>query len=150
METDLTPAALGALRKILHAAEVDTRRVSEATGIPPSQILVLREIGRHSGVTPSAIASVLRYGQATITNIVDRLVAAQLATRRRGEQDKRQVILEITEAGREKLRASPYPLQLRFSEAYARLSAWEQAMILAALQRIDTLIEGNESEARTP
>ncbi|QDK35436.1 MULTISPECIES: MarR family winged helix-turn-helix transcriptional regulator [Sphingomonadaceae] len=140
MEIDLTPAALLALRKILDAAELENRKMAAATGLTSSQALVLRQIGGHETITPSAVASVLGFGQATITNIVDRLVAAQLVTRTRGLADKRQVLLQVTELGREKLRASPFPLQMRFSQGFAGLAAWEQAMILAGLERLDALL----------
>ncbi len=140
MEIDLTPAALLALRKILDAAELENRKMAAATGLTSSQALVLRQIGGHETITPSAVASALGFGQATITNIVDRLVAAQLVTRTRGLADKRQVMLQVTELGREKLKASPFPLQMRFSQGYAGLASWEQAMILAALERLDGLL----------
>lgn len=140
MEIDLTPAALLALRKILDAAELENRKMAAATGLTSSQALVLRQIGGHETITPSAVASALGFGQATITNIVDRLVAAQLVTRTRGLTDKRQVMLQVTELGREKLKASPFPLQMRFSQGYAGLAPWEQAMILAALERLDGLL----------
>lgn len=144
MDSELTPTALVALRKILVAAELDNRAMTAATGLAPSQVLVLRQIDEHNGITPGAIAATLRFGQATITNIVDKLVASGLVTRTRSAHDKRQILLEITPEGRERLRASPFPLQLRFSEAYARLPQWEQAMILAGLERINSLLDGAE------
>ncbi|PNU06769.1 MarR family winged helix-turn-helix transcriptional regulator [Novosphingobium guangzhouense] len=140
METDLTPAALTALRKILDAADMDNRKMAAATGLTPSQGLVLRQICAHEATTPGAVAAALRFGQATITNIVDRLVALGLVTRTRSMADKRQILLQATEEGREKLRASPFPLQLRFSQGYAQLERWEQAMLLAGLERLGSLL----------
>lgn len=140
METDLTSPALLALRKILDAAELENRNMAAATGLTPSQALVLRQIGAHKTITPGAVATALRFGQATITNIVDRLSAAGLVSRSRGEIDKRQVILQATPLGREKLAQSPFPLQLRFSQGFAQLPAWEQAMILAGLERLNDLL----------
>lgn len=140
MDSDLTPAALAALRKILHAAEVENRKMALATGLSPSQVLVLRQIGARDFITPSTVASLLGFGQATITNIVDRLVGAGLVTRSRSEHDKRQVILRVTDEGRERLQASPFPLQLRFSQGYQQLPSWERAMILAGLERLTGLL----------
>lgn len=144
MDTDLTPAALTALRKILHAAELENRKMAALTGLTPSQVLVLREVGARDQVTPGAVASALRFGQATITNIVDRLVAAGLVSRSRSQNDKRQMLLQLTEPGRAKLDASPFPLQMRFSQGYAELPAWEQAMMLAGLERLCSLLAGAE------
>jgi Transcriptional regulators len=147
MDTDLTQAALTALRKILHAAELENRRMAALTGLTPSQVLVLREVGAREHATPGAVASALRFGQATITNIVDRLVAAGLVNRNRSQNDKRQMLLQLTEQGRARLEASPFPLQARFSEGYRALPAWEQAMMLAGLERLCTLLAGAEGMA---
>ncbi|MCJ2187163.1 MarR family winged helix-turn-helix transcriptional regulator [Novosphingobium beihaiensis] len=140
MEADLTPAAIVALRKVLQAAELETRQMAATIGMTPSQVMVLRQIAGHETITPGAVAAALRLGQATVTNIADRLVAAGLVTRTRGEHDKRQVILRLTPEGREKLEASPFPLQLRFSRGYGELPFWEQAMILAGLERLHMLL----------
>lgn len=145
METDLTPAALTALRKILDAADLDNRKMAAATGLTPSQGLVLRQICTHESITPGAVAAALRFGQATITNIVDRLVAGGLVTRTRSLADKRQMLLQATAEGHEKLRASPFPLQLRFSQGYAQLERWEQAMLLAGLERLGALLSTDPS-----
>ncbi|MFD1961316.1 MarR family winged helix-turn-helix transcriptional regulator [Novosphingobium panipatense] len=109
MDSDLTPAALMVLRKILDAADLDNRKTAAATGLTPSQGMVLRQICAHDSTTPGAVAVALRFGQATITNIVDRLVAAGLVTRERSNADKRQILLQATAEGREKLRAFPFP-----------------------------------------
>lgn len=145
MELDLTSAALLALRKILDAAELENRKMAASTGLTPSQALVLRQVAEHASITPSAVAQTLKFSQATITNITDRLVSANLVTRTRSQSDKRQVMLQVTELGREKLRASPFPLQMRFSQAFAGLETWEQAMMLAALERLNTLLSPSPS-----
>lgn len=145
MELDLTSAALLALRKILDAAELENRKMAASTGLTPSQALVLRQVAEHASITPSAVAQTLKFSQATITNIADRLVSANLVTRTRSQSDKRQVMLQVTELGREKLRASPFPLQMRFSQAFAGLETWEQAMMLASLERLNTLLSPSPS-----
>ncbi|GLK44520.1 MULTISPECIES: MarR family winged helix-turn-helix transcriptional regulator [Novosphingobium] len=145
MDSDLTPAALSALRKILDAADLENRRMAAATGLTPSQALVLRQIGSGQIVTPSAVAAALRFGQATITNIVDKLVAAGLVTRSRSENDKRQILVQATEDGLQRLNSLPFPLQMRFGQGFDRLSRWEQAMILATLERIGALISEDSS-----
>ena len=55
-----------------------------------------------------------------------------------------------TEAGREKLKTSPLPLQLRISEAFSELPTWEQAMILASLERLGSLLDGDDVAGSPP
>ena len=147
MELDLTNAALRAIRRILRAADQGGRRLATETGLTPSQLLVLQEIERRGETTPSAIATSLQFGQATVTNLVDRLTAAGLATRRRGERDKRQMLLQATEAGKATLASAPDMLQARFRDRFAVLPAWEQAMILAALERLGLILDAADIDA---
>ena len=147
MEQHATNATLRALRRILRASDRGGRRLASATGLTPSQLLVLQEIERRGETTPTLIASALQFGQATVTNIVDRLTAANYVTRQRGERDKRQVLLRATETGRTILNAAPDMLQDQFRDRFEALQAWEQAMILAALERLGELLDATDIDA---
>jgi DNA-binding MarR family transcriptional regulator len=136
MDQVLTMAALRALRRILRASDLSNRQLAAATGLTPSQLLILREIAERRETTPTALSSAVQFSQATITNICDRLEAAGLVARNRGEQDKRRVFLTITDSGREAIEAAPDMLQARFSEGFSALPQWEQAMTLAGLERL--------------
>lgn len=140
MDRDLTIAALKALRRILRASELGNRQLAAATGLTPSQLLVLQEISDRGEVTPTELSAALQFGQATITNIVDRLESGGLVTRARSEQDKRRVFLGITDAGQRTVDQAPSLVQTRFSKRYAALPEWEQAMILAGLSRLADML----------
>ncbi|MDI1366092.1 MAG: MarR family winged helix-turn-helix transcriptional regulator [bacterium] len=147
MEGSITNAALRAIRRILRAADQGGRKLATETGLTPSQLLVLQEIERLGETTPSAVAATLQFGQATVTNIVDRLVAANFATRQRSERDKRQILLRVTEAGRAVLDTAPDLLQAVFRGRFEGLPPWEQAMILAGLERLGQILGADEIDA---
>lgn len=147
MESQITNAALRAIRRILRANDQGSRTLAAATGLTPSQLLVLQNIERRDETTPSAIAKALQFGQATVTNIVDRLEAAGLVTRRRNDRDRRQMLLRPTDQGRNILDTAPDLLQQRFKDGFETLPAWEQAMILAALERLGEILDATEIDA---
>jgi DNA-binding MarR family transcriptional regulator len=147
MENQITTAALRAIRRILRAADQGGRKLASATGLTPSQVLVLQQIAQWGETTPSYIAAKLQFGQATVTNIVDRLEAAHLVTRQRSSRDKRQILLRTTTEGRAMLDAAPDLLQERFRDRFEGLSAWEQAMILSALERLGELLDATDIDA---
>lgn len=147
MEDELTSSVLKAIRRILRAAEQGTRRLAVATGLTPSQLLVLKEIERVAETTPGAIAAILQFSQPTVTNIVDRLEGEDLVSRRRDDRDRRQVLLQITAHGRTKLEAAPDLLQQRFAGDFETLPPWERAMILAALERLGELFDATQIDA---
>jgi DNA-binding MarR family transcriptional regulator len=147
MSGDLTNPTLRALRRILRAADIGGRQLASATGLTPSQLLVLREIERRGESTPSMVAHALQFGQATITNILDRLESSGFVSRQRSEKDRRQVRLQITPSGAGVLEAAPDLLQQQFSERFAGLPSWEQAMILASLERLSAMLGAGEMDA---
>jgi DNA-binding MarR family transcriptional regulator len=93
------------------------------------------------------VAQALQFSQATITAIVDRLVALGFVQRQRGERDKRQIHLTLLPAGRDALADAPDPLQKRFTDRFDALPSWEQAMILAATERLAMLMDADSIDA---
>jgi DNA-binding MarR family transcriptional regulator len=147
MNTPITEQTLRALRRILRVTDQGGRKLASVTGLTPSQMMVLQQIDRTEMTTPSAVAVALKFGQATVTNIVDRLEAAGYATRQRNERDKRQFHLHITDAGRQVLDSAPDLLQERFRDRFEALATWEQAMILAGLERLGHLLDATDIDA---
>ncbi|BBC74251.1 MarR family transcriptional regulator [Altererythrobacter sp. B11] len=140
MNDDLTTAALRALRRILRSSDLSNRQLATATGLTPSQLLLLQEVADRGETTPTELSAALQFSQATVTNILDRLESGGLVARQRGEQDKRRIHLTVTEAGRQAIVSAPDMLQARFSEQFATLPEWEQAMILAGLGRLADIL----------
>lgn len=146
MESDLPNLTLQALRRVLRATEIGSRKLATTTGLTPSQMLVLREIGGCDRVTPSAVAATLKFSQATITNVVDRLVLSGLVTRERSDRDKRQIMLNVTASGREALACAPDLLQSQFTDRFTSLAVWEQAMILSSLEKLSLILGAQDMD----
>ncbi|BAK65478.1 MarR family transcriptional regulator [Sphingobium sp. SYK-6] len=147
MDTDLATLTLRALRRVLRTTEIGNRELALATGLTPSQWLVLREIESRDQTNPSAVAHALQFSQATITALVDRLVALDFVQRRRSDRDKRQFLLDVTPAGRAALVEVADPLQTSFTQRFASLPTWEQAMLLAATERLAMLLDAAGMDA---
>src|SRR3546814_15363245 len=126
-----TESALRAIRRLLRAAEMTERQLASATGLTPSQLVVLQEVSRHGETTAGAIASAVQFSQATVTNLVDRLEQRGIVARSRRERDRRQGWVSITAEGRAAFSSAPDMMQDRFQSRFANLPAWEQALILA-------------------
>ncbi len=147
MNRQITDQTLRALRRILRAADQGGRKLAIATGLTPSQLMVLQQIERSDATTPGSVAASLKFGQATVTNIVDRLEGAGFVTRKRNERDKRQIHLHLTARGRTVLDQAPDLLQAQFRDRFEGLPNWEQAMILAALEHLGALLDAGDIDA---
>ncbi len=139
--------ALIALRRILRVTELKSRELARRSDLTASQLLLLRYLGENGASLPSAIARSIDLKQATVTVLVNKLEDALLVTRRRDTEDRRRVWVELTDAGHAARERSPDLLQNRFEQEFERLEEWEQAMIVATLERVASLLDAEEIEA---
>lgn len=146
MDTRLT-SALIAIRRIVRAAEFAARDISRASGLTPSQLLVLQLVDRQGVLSAGGIAEAARLSQATVTALLDKLEQRGLLMRRRGETDRRRVDVVLTPAGREALAGTPDLLQDRFAARFEKLADWEQASLVAALERVAVLLDADTIDA---
>jgi DNA-binding MarR family transcriptional regulator len=139
--------ALIALRRILRVTELNSRKLASQSELTASQLIVLQHAARNGKALPSEIARTINLKQATITVLVNKLEDAGLVTRRRDTEDRRRVWVEPTDAGRALLETSPDLLQDRFSRQFDALEDWQQAMIIAALEKIAVMLDAGEIDA---
>ena len=144
---DRTQTCLIALRRILRATELNARTLARATGLTAPQLVVLEIVAAAGSATPKDISVKAGVGQATATALVDKLMAHGLVTRTRGERDRRLVWVTATEEGRGLLESAPDPLQRVFSQQFDVLADWEQAMIVASLERVGAMLNAAAIDA---
>lgn len=142
-----TQTSLIALRRILRATELNARTLARATGLTTPQLVVLEIVAAAGRATPKDISGQAGVGQATATSLVDKLESRGLVTRSRGERDRRVVWVAPTPAGRALLEEAPDPLQRTFSEQFQALPNWEQAMIVAALEKVGAMLDAGALDA---
>ena len=135
------------MRQILRATETHARLLSRLSGVTTSQLLALQLLDERGESTAGEIASRMGITQATTTSLLQKLEAAGLIARRRGDTDRRQVWLSLTDLGREKLASAPVGLQEKFSERFEAMEQWEQAMLIAAMERIAAMLDAENIDA---
>ena len=138
---------VSALRRIVRAIDLHSRRMVEECGLTGPQIVVLREAQRLSRASVSALARAASLGQPTVSGILDRLEAQGLVRRRRSTEDRRAVYVAITAKGTRTLAASPSLLQDRLRSELARLEEWERTQMLALLQRLAFMMDAESIDA---
>lgn len=139
--------ALVALRRILRVTELNSRQLARQSELTASQLIVLQHAAREGKALPSEIARAINLKQATVTVLVNKLEEAGLVSRRRDTEDRRRVWIEPTADGLALLEESPDLLQDRFSRNFEALDQWEQAMIIAALEKVATLLDAAQIDA---
>ncbi|WP_093036743.1 MarR family winged helix-turn-helix transcriptional regulator [Roseovarius azorensis] len=144
---DRTDQSLIALRRILRATEIYGRKLANAAGLTAVQFRVLQIVADRGSCTATEIASQMRVSQATVTALVDKLVKHGVVLREKSETDRRQTNIVITEAGRNTIRRAPDALQQRYVRKFEALEDWEQAQLVASLERVATMLDAETIDA---
>lgn len=138
---------VAAIRKVVRAVDVHSKRLVENFGLTGPQLATLQEAIRLEPTSPSAIARAVHLSPGTVTGILSRLERRGYITRRRSEHDRRTVIVQVTSDGRRLMDMAPSLLQDRFRRELERLEEWERSMILATLQRVAGLMGAEQLDA---
>jgi DNA-binding MarR family transcriptional regulator len=104
MESDESTNQTGRFRtaycRVFRALDVVRLRQWEHSNLTMPQLRVLFQVRRSPGVTTGELARLLGITVSTTSGLVAKLVDAGLVVRGQGTEDRRQIPLELTEAGR--------------------------------------------------
>lgn len=92
-------AILDAMTYLYAESRRVTRTVAEAYGVTGSQLIVLRLLSPSGRLSLSDISERMRAKNSTVTGIVDRMERDGLVVRRRSDDDRRVVHIELTRKG---------------------------------------------------
>ena len=138
---------LVALRRIIRAVDLQSKRVSKESGLTPPQVLILQSIQGLGEVTSGRISREVNLSQATVTTILDRLEQRQLIERYRSTKDRRIVHARLTQGGKQALKKAPTLLHEQFIEAFLSNDDKNQKRILDSLKEVAKMLGGEELDA---
>lgn len=136
-----------ALRRIMRAVDIHSRRLAHTHGLTGPQAMVLKALIASGELTVGDLAKQVSLGQATTTEIVQRLERHGLVSKHRSIVDKRKVYVSPTSGAVEIFRHAPPLLQERFAERLEALASWERTLLLSSLQRIASLMDADNIDA---
>lgn len=141
---DRTDDSLIALHRIVRATELYSRNLAQAAGLTPAQLRVLQLVDNQDSATPKALSLQMRVSQATVTSLVDKLVAREMVRRLPSQADRRQTHVVITPEGHARLEQAAGALPQRYVRAFQQLADWEQAQLVSSLERVAAMLEAEE------
>jgi len=133
--------ALIALRKIIQSIDLNSRSLVKRVGLTGPQLVILQEVANSGEVSVWKVAKAISLSQGTVTDIIERMEKKGLVVRRRSDYDRRRVLVEATESGKQLLEKAEPLMQESFMGQFNRLQDWEQAMILSSLQRLVSIMD---------
>lgn len=136
-----------ALRRIMRAVVLHSKKLEKEAGLTVPQILILQAIRERGSLPINQIARGVSLSQATVASVLHRLEKKDLLRRDRDPQDRRVVSISLTQAGKEQLENAPGLLQEDFVARFDELESWEQKMLTASVERVASMMEAHDADA---
>jgi DNA-binding MarR family transcriptional regulator len=132
------------LRQIAREMDKHSKYIFESYNITVPQLICMSEIYEHGPISLGALTRIVSLNNSTVTGIIDRLEKRNLVKRTRISKDRRQIHVEITDAGIQFIHQAPMPFQQRFIE---RLKTFDEEKVRQLLWALETLVDllGSES-----
>jgi DNA-binding MarR family transcriptional regulator len=138
---------VASIRRIIRAIDLQSRRLQERHDLTGPQLATLRTAHKLGAISISALARAVHLSQPTVSGILSRLERRGFVVRRRSEGDRRSIVIGVTDEGLRVLEEAPSLLQERFRAELARLEDWERHWMLAALERIASMMDAGDIDA---
>ncbi len=135
------------LRQIIRSIDLYSKNLIQHHHLTVPQLLVLKDLKAVQFTTSKELSKRISLSQGTLTPILDKLEKRSLISRKRSEQDKRKVVISLTEEGTSVEASSPQLLQESFVKRYESLEEWEQTLILSSLQRLSAMMNAEDIDA---
>ena len=124
------------LRRIMRAVDMHSKRLNSEYKVTAPQMICLVAL-RHNGLlTLSQLGEHVNLSPSTLTGILDRLEEKELVKRVRSDEDRRKILLHLTDKGLALTNDAPALLQDKLSVAISRLPELEQAAISLSIEKL--------------
>ncbi len=133
--TPPTERRADAVRAAARLARVAGTALGEADlTLPQYRVLVFLDSGKRPATD---VASLLDVTPSTVTSVVDGLVSRELVQRGEDENDRRRVILSLTDAGRDALRSGDRVVSERLGRLLHRMDSDQSETVLSGLELLN-------------
>ena len=138
---------LNAIRQVIRAADLDSRKLAAEHHITSPQLMCLMAVVEKDSDTAIDIAARIHISPSTLVGVLDRLESKGFIARERSQEDRREVLVTATSAGREFAAHTPFPLQHSLHRALRQLSEEERKELANWMERLVDLMGAREVAA---
>lgn len=135
---------LNAIRRVIRAVDIDSRRLAARHRVTSPQLMCLLALVERDARPAVEIARRIHVSPSTLVGVLDRLEAKGLVRRQRNTEDRREVFVTATRAGRTLAAKTPFPLQYSLSRVLHQLTAGERNDLAGWMERLVDLMGVNQ------
>ncbi|MCA1795605.1 MAG: MarR family winged helix-turn-helix transcriptional regulator [Desulfotignum sp.] len=141
MEENISMQIMMRLRQIIQEMSRHSKQLQEKYNITLPQLICLKEVADHGPIAIGALTQIVFINNSTVTGIIDRLETRKLVQRVRISKDRRQVHVEITQAGIAFLEDAPTPIHHRFIKKLEQMESKDVSMLLWGLELLVDMLD---------
>jgi DNA-binding MarR family transcriptional regulator len=138
---------LKSLRRIIRAVDLYSRRLVTQTGLSGPQLICMRQLASDGPMQTGHLADAVNLSAATVCGILNRLEQRGLVERTRQLDDRRCVVVSLSEAGWDTVDHAPPALHDSFLFKLRALSPRQQEGIRKTLAKLVTMMAADELDA---
>ncbi len=125
-----------ALRRLVRALEINSRRLGAETGVTSAQLSCMKMLDLKDVDTATEIARRVHLSPSTVVGILDRLEDRKHLTRQRDGRDRRVVRVNLTREGKALVRKTPHPVRNLLEGQHNGLAKKDTVQIADALEKL--------------
>lgn len=133
-QSDDIARSMNAIRSVVRALRLNTRRIEARLGISLAQLFVLQQLAEKPADSLNELAERTATHQSSVSVVVRRLVDRGLVTRVAATSDRRRVQIALTTDGKALLRNAPRTVQNDLITGMSRMSVEQQSALAELLE----------------
>jgi DNA-binding MarR family transcriptional regulator len=135
------------MRRIIRAVDLYSRQLIAQTGLSGPQLTCLRALAHGGAMQTYQLADAVHLSAATVCGILNRLEQRGLVARARQTEDRRRVLVSLTEAGEDTVENAPPAMHDKFLLKLRALPPREQQAMQETLAAIVHMMAASELDA---
>lgn len=128
------------LRRIINAVDIYSSKLRDKTGLNASQLSCLLVLEKTGPLSLSKLSQHVYLSPSMITSIVDQLENKELVIRMRKSADRRVILIELTEKGKEVAQTAPPSFQEQLTSSLNNLKEEEKKTLFDSLNKLLSII----------
>ena len=138
---------LKSLRRIIRAVDLYSRKLVTETGLSIPQLICMRQLAKDGEIQTSHLAEAVNLSPPTVCGILNRLEQRGLVSRTRQPNDRRRVIVSLSESGQDTVNNAPPALHDSFLFKLRALPVEQQSVIHKTLTNLVSMMAATELDA---
>jgi DNA-binding MarR family transcriptional regulator len=124
------------LRRIINAVEIYASKVKDLTSLNASQLSCLLVLDKIGAISLSKLSKKVSLSPSMITSIVDQLEKKKLVKRSRRASDRRVILIELTDSGKDTAAKAPPSFQEQFMNGLSYLDTENKEHLYYSLSKL--------------